>query len=362
MSTVAKCHVLRIFDLVPENVFGTRTHKGVMARRIEHQDEIGEVIDEAAGKFLLLVEAALHLAAFGDVHERALIAHDAAGVVANGSSRVQAHDGSAVLANQSDLAALNHRLTFDLVLDGLSLCRIDEDFRNPYFQQFFLGTVAQHAHQRRIDVHNGSVRRGDVDAFLERFEEFRETCFVFAECSNIAPKNGNALDFPAAHHGMRDTIEVKHRRLTLQAYLDNTFPLAALHEAWHGAFHEFGRIAAALLHEFGQRPADNLLEGRANEIRKTAVDGADLAVEIEGQQNIVERVNQIAIALLRPCNDFEELIELLVARRRLIALFQAVHEAAQFGNLRGLPPHVNPEQGNDNDEEDVRQGLEAVSE
>jgi len=28
-----------------------------MARRIEHQDEIREVVDEAAGKFLLLMEA-----------------------------------------------------------------------------------------------------------------------------------------------------------------------------------------------------------------------------------------------------------------------------------------------------------------
>ncbi len=321
MGTVAKCHVLRVFDLVPENIFGTRTHKGVMGGRIEHQDEIREVIDEAAGKFLLLVEAALHLAALGDVHERTLIAHHAAGVVANGSSRVQANDGGAVLANQRDLAALNHRLTFDLVLNCFSLCPIDEDFRNPYFQQFFLGTVAQHAHQGRIDVHNGSVRSGDVDAFLERFEEFRETGFVFAECGDVAPKNGDALDFAAAHHGMRDTIEVKHRRLTLQAYLNDTLPLAALHEARHGALHEFGRIAAALLHEFGQRPADNLLEGRGDEIRKTAVDGADLAVEVERQQNIVERVNQIAIALLRPCNDFEEMIELLVARRRFIALF-----------------------------------------
>src|SRR5216684_748348 len=63
------------------------------------------------------------------------------------SDLVQAGDGSAVLANQGDLAALDHRLTVDLGLDDLSIGLVDEDFRNASFQQFFLGIVAQHAHQ-----------------------------------------------------------------------------------------------------------------------------------------------------------------------------------------------------------------------
>jgi len=109
---------------------------------IEHEDEIGEAVDETAGKFLLLMKAALHLAPFGDIHEGALIAQHASGIVANGGSGVEAHDGPAVLANQSDLAALDHGLPIDLGLDNLSLWLIDEDFRNPSFQQFFLGIVA----------------------------------------------------------------------------------------------------------------------------------------------------------------------------------------------------------------------------
>jgi len=73
-----------------------------------------------------------------------------------------------------------------LFLDGLSLCPVGEDFGNPPLQQFFLGIVAQHAHQRRVGVHNESVGRGDVNAFQERFKEFGETSFVFAKRGYIA--------------------------------------------------------------------------------------------------------------------------------------------------------------------------------
>src|SRR6266581_235783 len=191
--------------------------------------------DRRAGKLLLLMEAAFHLTALGDVHERTLIAHYASGIVANGRSGIQAHDGSAVLANQGDLPALDHGLTVDLGLNDLSFCLVHEDFGNSFLHQFFPGIVAQHAHQRRIDVHNGPVRGGDVDAFLERFEEFRKAGFVLAECGDVVPQNGNAVDFAVAHYGMRDTIEVSERRLCLQPHLNNTRPLAAFHESGHGA-------------------------------------------------------------------------------------------------------------------------------
>ncbi len=362
MGAVAKFHGLRIFNVVSEDFFAARTDKGVAGRRIEHEDEVGEAVDEAAGKFLLLVEAALHLAALGDVHERALIAHHAAGIVANGSSGIQAHDGPAVLPDQGNLPALDHRLTLDLFLDDLSLCLVDKDFRNPPFQHVLLGIVAQHAHQRRIDIHNGSVGRGDIDTFLERFEEFRETGLVFAERGDIAPKNGNAVDIVAAHHGMRDTIEIKERPLPFQPHLDDPGPLAAFHEPGHRALQKLGSLPATLLQEITDGPADNLVERRADKIGKTAVDGANLAVKRKGEQNVVKRVDQVSIALLRPGDDGEQMIELFVAWRGLIAVFHAAHKAAQLGDLLRLLPHVSPEQGNDNDKEDGWQCLIAIGE
>src|SRR5229473_2311314 len=146
MGAVAKFHGLRIFNVVSKDFFAARTDKGVAGRRIEHEDEVGEAVDEAAGKFLLLMEAALHLAALSDVHERALIAHHAAGVVADGSGGIQTNDGSAVLSNQGHLAALNFRLALHEILDELALRPVSEDFGNPSLEQFFRGVITEHAH------------------------------------------------------------------------------------------------------------------------------------------------------------------------------------------------------------------------
>jgi hypothetical protein len=68
-----------------------------------------------------------------------------------------------------------------------------------------------------------------------------------------------------------------------------------------------------------------LLKGCAHEIGKAAVDGADLAVEGNGKQDVVEGVDQVPITLLGLGNHGEELIELFVARRSFIAVFHAAH-------------------------------------
>ena len=94
-----------------------------------------------------------------------------------------------------------------------------------------------------------------------------------------------------AHHGVRHAIEVENCCLFFHAYLDNSRPHPTFHEARHGAFHQLSRVTVALLNKIGQGPADNLLKGRVDEIGKTAVDGADLAVKRERKQNVVEGVD-----------------------------------------------------------------------
>ena len=42
---------------------------------------------------------------------------------------------------------------------------------------------------------------------------------------------------------------------------------------------EWLAFATAFLNKLAERPANNLLKGQANEVRETAVDGADLAVK-----------------------------------------------------------------------------------
>jgi len=308
----------------------------------------------------MLVKAALHLAAFRDVHQRALIAHHAAGVVANGGRRVQAHNGSAVLANQGDFLALDHRLALDLILDALSLCAIDEDLWNSSFQHFFLGIVAQHAHQRWIDVQDGAVRRGDVDAFLQRLKELRETSFILAKCRDVAPENRDPLDFAVAHHGVGDAIEEKECPFSLHTNLHDSRPLAPFHEPGHRAPHQFGAFPAAFLQKIREGITDDLREGHAHEIGKTAVNSADLAVQRERQQDVVERIDQVAKALLRPGDHGEQLVELLFVGWGLVAMFHAAHQPAQFRNFLCLLPYVRPKQDNDDHDKHMRQRLIAT--
>src|SRR5260370_8582324 len=98
---------------------------------------------------------------------------------------------------------------------------------------------------------------------------------------------------------MRDTIEVKERLLPFQAQLDDSGPLAAFHEPGHGTPYKLGSLPAALLHKIRERPADNLLEGGAEQIGKTAVDGANLSVQRKAEQNAVSNVHHLSNTLLR---------------------------------------------------------------
>jgi len=50
---------------------------------------------------------------------------------------------------------------------------VHEDLGYFSFEKVILGIVAKHAHEGRICIQDGPFRRDDVDAFLERFKEFR---------------------------------------------------------------------------------------------------------------------------------------------------------------------------------------------
>ena len=78
MGATAKLHVPGFGNLVTQNIADAGTDESVGAGRIDDQNEVREIIDEAAGELLLLVEAALHGAALSDVHERTLITDDLA--------------------------------------------------------------------------------------------------------------------------------------------------------------------------------------------------------------------------------------------------------------------------------------------
>ena len=256
MGAPAKFHALRFLNRISEHFLATRADKGVVGRGVEDEDEIGETVDEAMGKFLLLVEAALHLTPLGNIHDCALVAHNLSAVVTDGGCSVQTYDGGAVLADEGDFPSPNHWVSRDLFHEGLALGPIHEDLGYGSLEQFFLRVVAQHAHQSGIGVQNRAIGRGDIDALLERFEKLGKAGFISSQGGNVARKNRNTLDFVIAHHGMRDTIKIKRRRLIFQAHLDNPGPMTAFHEARQGTFQEFLFLPAAFLSKLAEGPAD----------------------------------------------------------------------------------------------------------
>src|ERR1700722_954832 len=73
MSALAELLRIVIFGIVAEDFFDSRACESVTTCGVQHENEIREAIHQAPREFLLLVEAAFHFAALGDIHQRAVI-------------------------------------------------------------------------------------------------------------------------------------------------------------------------------------------------------------------------------------------------------------------------------------------------
>src|SRR5713101_7046198 len=178
MSTATKLHLQDFFGIEAENFFHARAYKRVLAAGIQHQDKVGEADHQAARKFLLLVKAAFHLAALGDIHYSAVIANHVAGGIAHRASGVQANDLAAILPRESNLAPLDHRLVVHLLPQGAALGFIGQQVREGAGEQVVLGLIAEHADERRVYINEVMVGSRNVDAFLQGLEELGKACFI----------------------------------------------------------------------------------------------------------------------------------------------------------------------------------------
>src|SRR5579885_710867 len=167
MSAVAELEIRRFLRLKTEHFLDAGTDESVVRSGIENKNEVGKTGDKAPCKLLLLMEAALHFAALGDIHDGALVTGDVTGRIADGGRGIEADDGRAVLPNESDFAALDHGLALDLFLQLLSLDAVDKDLLDILREKFGFRAVAEHAHERGIGVENRAIGRGDIDAFLK---------------------------------------------------------------------------------------------------------------------------------------------------------------------------------------------------
>jgi len=84
------------------------------------------------------------------------------------------------------------------------------------------------------------------------------------------------------------------------------------------------------LQEIGDVVADDFLKTGADQVGETAVCGAKFAVKGDGDENIIEGIDEVAIALLRALDDAEQFVELIVAGRRGMTLLDAANQATEF--------------------------------
>src|SRR5438105_13003535 len=105
MGAAAKLHALRLIEGVAEHFLAARADESVAGVRVQHEDEVGKIVDQAACEFLLLMKAVFHLAAPGAVHNRAVVPDHFAADAPNAAHGGNAQPGSAVLATRGDCAS-----------------------------------------------------------------------------------------------------------------------------------------------------------------------------------------------------------------------------------------------------------------
>src|SRR4029077_12637449 len=122
---------------------------------------------------------------------------------------------------------------------------------------------------------------------------------------DVTREYGDSVHLVAAEHRMRDAIVIENGVLLLDPDVDDASPLATFQKARHGPLDEVASVAGRVFHKIHQRPPDDLLKRRPDEIGETPVDGADFAFQCERKQNVVERIDQVAVTLLGALDDRE---------------------------------------------------------
>ncbi len=110
-----------LLGLVAQQVAYARANELVFALAVEDEDEVGEAVHQAAAELLLLVQALLGLAQFGDIDQRALVTLHLSRPVEYRARAVQANDHRAVALLQLDLALPDHRGLLHVRASSLAL-------------------------------------------------------------------------------------------------------------------------------------------------------------------------------------------------------------------------------------------------
>ena len=113
------------------------------------------------------------------------------------------------------------------------------------------------------------------------------------------------------------------------------------------AFSAAARPPSISVKEFIERAADEIGKGLSDQIGEAAVGGYDASIERDREEQIIEGVDQVAIAALRSLDQLKQLFELPGVGGRGGSLFEPAHQPVQLGHLLALRPSVDPEQADE---------------
>src|SRR3981189_1864870 len=109
----------------------------------------------------------------------------------------------------------------------------------------------------------------------------------------------------AAKHSVRHAVEIVSGIASLQTRWNDARPDPALEKTRHRSLCNLAAFPGPFFDEFTQIVADDLGKGTAPQVGKAAVGCANLSVEGDGEQDVIERIDQVAVALLGTRDDFK---------------------------------------------------------
>ncbi len=169
----------------------------------------------------------------------------------------------------------------------------------------------EQTNQCRIGVENPAVRRGKKDPLPKRFKQLSEPDFGFVLSGDVASPAGDAHNLVFFGKSLQPAIEIALFAFILEAHQNGAGPKAIADKFLERALYFFkhGR-----LDEFAQAMPDEAGKGNLQDFSEPPVGDAHFTFQGQGENRLIEVVDQLAIVVLRARNDFHQLLELVFGR------------------------------------------------
>src|SRR5271157_3668793 len=152
---------------------------------------------------------------------------------------------------------------------------------------------------------------------------------------DIPSQHADPNHFAALDDRIQNAVEVKRPGIVLEAHANRPRPVSLLQKAAESRFYPF---AAGVVNEVEELLSHDLSERQPYQLADALVDCAQRAVQRNRASRILERVDQLLEAALRPRNHLVELVELLLRGSRAYMFLQVLQQHLQLNHF--LPPAI----------------------